>query len=453
MIIPALPNKDWRNSSLVTRKPTYMPDSRAGRVVKPEHLVERTGDEAVVAGLQLTGSRARAALATGQDPVAVKLEPGAEASGSGSADVSDFDSNAADSPMAHVKLEEGSATPPLPAAEETLEQKAIKALLDGGDGEVKPDLVIKMDEDTLDLRNMPADETDAFRRDVIMRPAEVRRGAWSPLPARQCTLTTSRLPLLQSTLDDYEATPIEAFGEALLRGMGWQPGAAGGTKIHEPKRRPDGLGLGAKERPAAGAGNGAGPAGKGKGKVDRSKRLGRGYVPVIKRERVGVDPMESHLSLIFHGTQDPAPSGSDLSRTGTPSRASSRSPDSKDGRDSRRRRDDRDEERAAVPRGERDRDERYSDSKDDRRDRDRERDRDERRRDRDNRPRDRDSDRDDSRRSERPEVDRRRRDDDGHTRRHRDDRDAERYRSRDRDRDGRRSDRERDDRDRYRERR
>ena len=31
---------------------------------------------------------------------------------------------------------------------------------------------------------------------------------------------------LQSTLDDYEAMPIEIFGEAVLRGMGWKKGEA-----------------------------------------------------------------------------------------------------------------------------------------------------------------------------------------------------------------------------------
>ena len=29
---------------------------------------------------------------------------------------------------------------------------------------------------------------------------------------------------LQSTLEDYEQVPIEKYGEAMLRGMGWQPG-------------------------------------------------------------------------------------------------------------------------------------------------------------------------------------------------------------------------------------
>ncbi|KAF4342357.1 pre-mRNA-splicing factor SPP2 [Fusarium beomiforme] len=48
-----------------------------------------------------------------------------------------------------------------------------------------------------------------------------------------------------STLDDYEAMPVEEFGAALLRGMGWDGEPRGIVK--EVKRRPNRLGLGAKE--------------------------------------------------------------------------------------------------------------------------------------------------------------------------------------------------------------
>ena len=30
----------------------------------------------------------------------------------------------------------------------------------------------------------------------------------------------------QSTMEDYESMPIDVFGEAVLRGMGWKKGAA-----------------------------------------------------------------------------------------------------------------------------------------------------------------------------------------------------------------------------------
>ena len=49
-----------------------------------------------------------------------------------------------------------------------------------------------------------------------------------------------------STLADYEAMPVEEFGAALLRGMGWN-GEDRGVKPKDVKRRPNQLGLGAKE--------------------------------------------------------------------------------------------------------------------------------------------------------------------------------------------------------------
>ncbi|KAG5973694.1 hypothetical protein E4U58_004531 [Claviceps cyperi] len=49
-----------------------------------------------------------------------------------------------------------------------------------------------------------------------------------------------------STLEDYEAMPVEEFGAALLRGMGWN-GEPTGPKVKEVRRRPNRLGLGAEE--------------------------------------------------------------------------------------------------------------------------------------------------------------------------------------------------------------
>jgi len=54
-----------------------------------------------------------------------------------------------------------------------------------------------------------------------------------------------------STIEDYENVPIEQYGMAMLRGMGWKPGdGIGGYKkqvvqIFDPQSRPKGLGLGA----------------------------------------------------------------------------------------------------------------------------------------------------------------------------------------------------------------
>ena len=62
----------------------------------------------------------------------------------------------------------------------------------------------------------------------------------------------------ESTLDDYTSTPIEEFGAALLRGMGWEEGKAVGRRnirgtvpqAIEFVARPSGLGLGANPAPA-----------------------------------------------------------------------------------------------------------------------------------------------------------------------------------------------------------
>ncbi|TLD32688.1 hypothetical protein PspLS_00534 [Pyricularia sp. CBS 133598] len=49
-----------------------------------------------------------------------------------------------------------------------------------------------------------------------------------------------------STLEDYEEMPVEEFGAALLRGMGWD-GKPRGPKTKDVKRRPNQMGLGAKD--------------------------------------------------------------------------------------------------------------------------------------------------------------------------------------------------------------
>lgn len=58
-------------------------------------------------------------------------------------------------------------------------------------------------------------------------------------------------------MEAYEAMPVEAFGEALLRGMGWSEGRAVGRNVKEEVkakdlvRRPHRLGLGAAPAPEA----------------------------------------------------------------------------------------------------------------------------------------------------------------------------------------------------------
>lgn len=87
------------------------------------------------------------------------------------------------------------------------------------------------------------------------------------------------------TLASYEAVPIEGFGAALLRGMGWKDGDAIGKNgaAAQPKtvkRRPALLGIGAKEEAAVGVELGEwGGKGKGKRKIDQT------YNPVALRNK------------------------------------------------------------------------------------------------------------------------------------------------------------------------
>ncbi|KAI9795357.1 MAG: hypothetical protein M1833_007205 [Piccolia ochrophora] len=119
----------------------------------------------------------------------------------------------------------------------------------------------------------PLNETDLFKADVSSRPDS-------------------------ASFDDYAAVPVEEFGAALLRGMGWKEGdtigkrreAAGASnKPRLLERRPALLGIGAKEEAAAGIadlgawGKGAkqGPPNKAKGGAKRE--VAKVYNPVVLR--------------------------------------------------------------------------------------------------------------------------------------------------------------------------
>lgn len=122
----------------------------------------------------------------------------------------------------------------------TDDQLAMQALIRESQGEVerRSDLVIEAatkDAEGEDEAPIHHTETSSFRTDVAARPE----------PA---------------TLDAYNAIPVEEFGAALLRGMGWKDGqsigrgdyggAAAAEKANKPRvpeRRPGFLGIGAKD--------------------------------------------------------------------------------------------------------------------------------------------------------------------------------------------------------------
>lgn len=123
----------------------------------------------------------------------------------------------------------------------TEDELALEALVreSRGDVERRSDLVI---ESTRPAANADADdvprydETSSFRTDVASRPDS-------------------------ASLDAYSHIPVEEFGAALLRGMGWKEGesigrgrygtSAAANKPRNPERRPGFLGIGAKEIPGS----------------------------------------------------------------------------------------------------------------------------------------------------------------------------------------------------------
>ncbi|RKF73046.1 Pre-mRNA-splicing factor SPP2 [Golovinomyces cichoracearum] len=101
---------------------------------------------------------------------------------------------------------------------QTLDEEALEALL-GQEKEVEnSNLVITANQSSLPPEHFS--EQDAFKRAIAAAPEP-------------------------STLEDYERIPVEEFGAALLRGMGWNGEKVGHVK--ETKRRQNLLGLGAKE--------------------------------------------------------------------------------------------------------------------------------------------------------------------------------------------------------------
>ena len=152
----------------------------------------------------------------------------------------------------------------------TEDELALEALLGDG-GSKKSNMVLpavvdasKDDEDGIwgGRAGTGISEDDAFRSDVASRPD-------------------------MSSLEDYAAVPVEEFGAALLRGMGWKEGEVVGKRkdqVSKPRileRRPALLGIGAKEAPGGVADEiGAwGRAAKGKGK----RKVEKSYNPVLLR--------------------------------------------------------------------------------------------------------------------------------------------------------------------------
>lgn len=100
---------------------------------------------------------------------------------------------------------------------QSLDQEALQALLKGDKETKTSELVISASTWSTTAK---ISEDDAYKRAIAAAPDS-------------------------STLEDYERVPVEEFGAALLRGMGWNGEKVGGLKDIKPRQNL--LGLGAKE--------------------------------------------------------------------------------------------------------------------------------------------------------------------------------------------------------------
>ncbi|PLB34418.1 spliceosome ATPase-activating subunit SPP2 [Aspergillus candidus] len=307
------------------------------------------------------------------------------------------------------------------------------------------------------IRETQGDAGDARRSDLVIESTAGGDGRYDETTSFKADVAARPEP---ASLDQYNAIPVEDFGAALLRGMGWKEGqavgrgkygsnnakAVGAPKV--PERRPGFLGIGAKD---ASGGKGAeaelgawGRAAMRKG----SRKSGKEgepntegvYMPVMMRNtQTGEFVTEEELSALQKDSKTKKADDDEWKeRRDRNLEKSGRDRD----RDSRRRRDDdyddrserkssrRDRSRSSSDRHSRRR--KYDDDDDDRYYRDRDdKDRDRRR------DRDRDSDRD-------RERSHRYRDDDRYSSSRHSSKESSRHgRDRERDRD-RGSDRDRD---------
>ncbi|PWN47725.1 hypothetical protein IE53DRAFT_371226 [Violaceomyces palustris] len=293
MVIPMVANKlDWREDRkkrlglgekarslgpLVSMRSAASPANESNRRRRTEDErgtaeQDPSAPERINSGEQKRGleilPRRRVADQEGSLDEGARREDGTEAKGEGERTATDEATQRRDRATASTPPISETRGEPTPARE-TAEQAAIRALLAG---EADQDSARQARED---LVIPQPSEQELLQNDLESRPEA-------------------------PTLDDYAATPIDQFGAALLRGMGWKEGMGAGRRrdgpqrAPEPKRRAALLGLGAKERPSSqGASSSlARPGGSNAPSKSSSRRPERRYVPVIARESAGASRSE-----------------------------------------------------------------------------------------------------------------------------------------------------------------
>jgi len=241
LIIRALKNKDWRAESKRKRGGYLPPEAVAAQNGTVMDTKEIINNEPMKGGLQL------AEKSTTTETTVVKQAEG-------------------DIQMNDIKEETTVTEVVVPKSEDQL---ALEALLQDSTGAPKASTMTiaqissQPPADTNQDYPLDMNEDDAYRHDVASRPP-------------------------MATLDEYAAVPVEEFGAALLRGMGWKEGEAigrnrgGESKARVVERRPAFLGLGAKGLGAEELGQwGKGDKKKGKPRIDKT------YLPITLVDKSG----------------------------------------------------------------------------------------------------------------------------------------------------------------------
>lgn len=224
LVIPPLKNRDWRQEILKLRgKLHYIPNEES---LQSKQITSEKKEDIQVYGLTFPNSKKN--------------------------------TSSEEELQSSNKISEES-NDKITGVENTEEELAIKALLaEVEEKKTESNLVLPMPSDTNLRTNVrPLTEDELYRRDILSLPD----------PA---------------TLEEYENVPVEEFGNALLRGMGWKEGEGIGKNKKEASipnkmiRRSQFLGIGAKEYQAEQ--NEVGTYQKNGTK----KRIDMTYIPLVK---------------------------------------------------------------------------------------------------------------------------------------------------------------------------
>ncbi len=171
--------------------------------------------------------------------------------------------------------------PPIPETADEAARRALLASLDPNDPAHRGQRGLN---DGLVIAATADDEEAILRRDTAERPEA-------------------------PDLEAYAAIPVEGFGAAMLRGMGWSEGMGAGRKRDGPTnasqagKRPALLGLGAKERKPPGPGGAGEGAGAGTSRKPNSQGGSKPrsaaemkYMPLVRREREAAEGTGSSTS-------------------------------------------------------------------------------------------------------------------------------------------------------------